>query len=1092
MPTAAELITKIEVHGVDKYSRDMDKADKTTASAAGNMDKAGKSAGGMGAAISGATKALGAIGLAGMGISTVTSAATGLGNALGLGLANQMEQTRAQMMAFYKDGAQVETLLGQVKKEAASTPFAFHEIATAFAQLGPTAKSAGKDTLELTRIAEALAASNPMQGFEGAVFSLKEAVSGDMTSIIERFNLSRSSIKKFRDQGMTDLEAVQAAMAEQGITYDLVAAQAQTMSGRWSTFTDTINEVKMVIATPIFEALKSSLMGMQGGLESALPTLQKFGAIAGEGIAKGIELLGAALTAAGPAIKNFIAADVVPKIQAFAAVLISPVIPAVQQLATVVGSVLGPAMTQVFGFIGQHQEILGGLAVVVGGALVVAFGAWAVAAGAAAVATIAAAAPVIALGAALTLLAAGIIYVVKNWDEITQKFPIAGKIVDEIVVSFRNFAEWIGKAAQAIVDANFGEKIQAAFNWLVDFNLAEKAAEWFGGLWTGMHEKWDEGVSFLTNLGTSIFDAIGDVTSTLWQKGQDVIAGLARGYVELWTSEINFFINLGTTVFGAVGDVLSTLWQKGQDLIAGLYRGVKELWATEVAFYTNLGSTVFNAIGTVVDTLWQKGQDLIAGLYRGIKELWATEVAFFTNLGTAITGAIGSLLTTLYNTGRDLIQGFINGVQSMWDGAVSFVSNLFGEVIGGVKRVLGIASPSTIMQGIGVDFIQGFIDGTGSMAGALKDFVTGLVGNAVSAAREAAGGIVGAIGGAAGDALGAAGGAIGGFLGQGGDGSGGFDIARTTADGRIGYTSNNQQLSEGQVRSIIEQAAGIAGVALSAQDVNTLVARARQESGFNTGAVNLWDVNARNGTPSVGLFQTIAPTFSSNAMGGYGDITNPLHNTIAALRYIQRTYGGPRGLPGLHSGYAAGGTVKPGWFTVGERGFELGHLGPGGLQIFSNEASKALIGTPGGMTGYQGGSNTKAEMFAAAVASPGGWTPALAQAWFEGMEQIAKGMEEETELFRKLLGQAEQQKLGEEMRRFVEWVNSFGEAWLKELLATQGPQAAFQAFHGRSTRSMDAPVTVVLQVDGREFARATAPAISGQMAATVAATMGGT
>jgi hypothetical protein len=71
-------------------------------------------------------------------------------------------------------------------------------------------------------------------------------------------------------------------------------------------------------------------------------------------------------------------------------------------------------------------------------------------------------------------------------------------------------------------------------------------------------------------------------------------------------------------------------------------------------------------------------------------------------------------------------------------------------------------------------------------------------------------------------------------------------------------------------------------------------------------------------------------------------------------------------------------------------------------------------------------------------------------------------------------------------------VNSFGEAWLKELLSTQGPEAAFQAFHGRNTRSFDpAPVTVVLQVDGREFARATTPAISGQMAATVQATMGG-
>lgn len=48
-------------------------------------------------------------------------------------------------------------------------------------------------------------------------------------------------------------------------------------------------------------------------------------------------------------------------------------------------------------------------------------------------------------------------------------------------------------------------------------------------------------------------------------------------------------------------------------------------------------------------------------------------------------------------------------------------------------------------------------------------------------------------------------------------------------------------------------------------------------------------------------------------------------------------------------------------------------------------------------SGGGGGQNAKAEMFAAAVASPGGWTPELAAAFADGMNQIAEGMKAETD-----------------------------------------------------------------------------------------------
>lgn len=63
------------------------------------------------------------------------------------------------------------------------------------------------------------------------------------------------------------------------------------------------------------------------------------------------------------------------------------------------------------------------------------------------------------------------------------------------------------------------------------------------------------------------------------------------------------------------------------------------------------------------------------------------------------------------------------------------------------------------------------------------------------------------------------------------------------------------------------------------------------ESGGNPRAINNWDSNAKAGTPSIGLMQTIGPTFNEYAIKGHKNIYNPVDNIIAGLRYAIANYG---------------------------------------------------------------------------------------------------------------------------------------------------------------------------------------------------------
>jgi tape measure domain-containing protein len=109
----------------------------------------------------------------------------------------------------------------------------------------------------------------------------------------------------------------------------------------------------------------------------------------------------------------------------------------------------------------------------------------------------------------------------------------------------------------------------------------------------------------------------------------------------------------------------------------------------------------------------------------------------------------------------------------------------------------------------------------------------------------------------------------------------------------------NKQISgENITGSGVDRWRGIATQALkmtgqySTANLNALLNQMRTESNGNPNAINNWDINALNGTPSKGLLQVIDPTFRQYAMPGHNsNIFDPLSNILASIRYALSRYG---------------------------------------------------------------------------------------------------------------------------------------------------------------------------------------------------------
>jgi uncharacterized protein YukE len=122
------------------------------------------------------------------------------------------------------------------------------------------------------------------------------------------------------------------------------------------------------------------------------------------------------------------------------------------------------------------------------------------------------------------------------------------------------------------------------------------------------------------------------------------------------------------------------------------------------------------------------------------------------------------------------------------------------------------------------------------------------------------------------------------------------------AAGTVLTTVGTSEASPSGVQAWIREATRIlvaSGVPESQVNPEYLELIIQHESSGDPLAVNNWDYNAAAGTPSIGLMQTIEPTFRAYALPGHGDIRNPVDNIIAGTRYALARYGSLGNVPGV-------------------------------------------------------------------------------------------------------------------------------------------------------------------------------------------------
>ena len=591
---------------------------------------------GVGSAMSGLARpmgsvvtGLGQIGAAAQGAAAIVGGIGSVGSAVfGLGALNEIEQVRASINAFTKDGAQTENIIGQIKKEAASTPFAFAEMAKATASLMPVAKSSGVALMDLVKEAEVLAASNPLEGLEGASFSLREAMTGDFTSIIERFNLSRQTINKLKEEGVPNIEIVRRAMQEMGFDSDLIAAKANTLEGRWSTFKDTLTELSTKMGQPIFDALKDGLVGVQGLLEDNMPALQAFADMVAGAITTGIQMLKDGFVSLQPAMQ--IAMDAFRTIgQVFGegwepSDTIDPFVNAIGQIAQAVKDAYQAVSQAIPKIVGLFKDLLN---IFNGGD---------------------------SFDAAAEMLDS--VFGPDMTDLILDFTMLAGD-------AFREFAATVMQFAGAVV-------------------------EWFRANWPLIEQVVSQVVSTIAELWRTHGENIVTIAQSMWTMVKSIIGGaldiigsLIRAAMQLMTGDI-------TGAMETIGGLFERTWLRIQEIVGAAWTAILAAIDIGTGGALTTITTWLESVGTAISTKFEEVSTWLTNwggtlstILLGVGSL-AVDAA--RSIGTSIVDGIRwgivNAATSLASAAADVVRGALEAARSAIDS--NSPSKVFAEKIG--------------------------------------------------------------------------------------------------------------------------------------------------------------------------------------------------------------------------------------------------------------------------------------------------------------------------------------------------------------------------------------------------------------------------
>lgn len=279
-------------------------------------------------------------------------------------------------------------------------------------------------------------------------------------------------------------------------------------------------------------------------------------------------------------------------------------------------------------------------------------------------------------------------------DAIVSNIPILAQkgyeLLDNVI---SGFVSAIPTALPKVLDfiQGIGDKIAEAAPTLI-----KKGFDLLGKLVEGIVQAIPILIAKVPTIISTFANIINDNFPTILAKGVGLLWELIKGII----SAIPDLIANAPKIVRAIVDVIMAFnWLSlGKNIITFFKNGISSM----IGAVKNAGKSVYdaikNAITNLPSTLANIGRTAMSGFGNAIRSMIGTAKSAASAVGSAVLNAIKAIPKQVVSIGKNIVTGLWEGISGMVGWITDKVMGFANSVLGGIKKALGIHSPSRVMR----------------------------------------------------------------------------------------------------------------------------------------------------------------------------------------------------------------------------------------------------------------------------------------------------------------------------------------------------------------------------------------------------------
>lgn len=261
--------------------------------------------------------------------------------------------------------------------------------------------------------------------------------------------------------------------------------------------------------------------------------------------------------------------------------------------------------------------------------------------------------------------------------------------------------------------SKFLEFIQGIGNKLTEYApiFIQKGFEILSNLVSGITQALPTLIEKVPTIISTFANVINDNFPVILAKGVELLGQLGMGIIQA----IPTLVSNIPQIVSAIVDVIEAFnWLNlGKNIIKLFASGIKGMVSTVANAGKNVYNAVHNAIKNLPTLLRDIGRTAMTGFSNVISTARVAAGNAIKSVANAITSAIKSLPSKMLSIGKNVVKGLWNGISGMVGWITGKITGFANSVLGGIKKALGIHSPSRVMRdevgkymalGLGVGF----------------------------------------------------------------------------------------------------------------------------------------------------------------------------------------------------------------------------------------------------------------------------------------------------------------------------------------------------------------------------------------------------